>query len=169
MVATGARILVVLAAVAFLGVTGGTQARRGAPPTRVVVEGRAGEAVVLDYDPAAMAAPSLMAEVYVDVRRRGVDATEAVRLRSRDEALRRLDPGANLVPWPPVSIDPTSGRAGTAVTITMATGPNVQFDAQTTATWQGRFVPLVGDPSPIFQVTYNAAQFREFSAGQRGS
>src|SRR5690606_10980008 len=41
-----------------------------------------------------------------------------------------------------------------------------QFDAQTTATYQCKFTPLVGPASPTFQVTWNAAQFREISQSQ---
>lgn len=247
MVTTGARILVVLAVLALLGFPGGAETGRRGPPIEVAIEGRVGQTLVLDYDPAtvtvwrdaartdiaplgasiaelggqlrgdvdgdgeltlgdflavqsafgaregddgyraacdldndgrvdiadvqlltqAMAAPVMLCKVYVDVRRRGIDPADAARLKPLDAAAVGADPGADFGPWPAVSIDPTSGRAGTAVTITMQTNPpSFQFDAQTTATYHCKFTPLVGPASQTFQVTWNAAQFREISQSQ---
>src|SRR5690606_40187276 len=54
MVTTGARFLVVLAVLALFGFPGGADSGRRGPPIEVVIEGRAGERLALEYDPAGV-------------------------------------------------------------------------------------------------------------------
>lgn len=66
-----------------------------------------------------------------------------------------------------LTVSPTSGTLGTPINLTIspATAPNV-FDNSTTASWTGRYVPMVGTPTSVFTVTFSAADVRENSASQ---
>ena len=77
----------------------------------------------------------------------------------------RADPPDEPETAPAVSISPRSGRAGTEATITLSEAAGAGFDGRTTATWRGRYVPIVGEPSRTFEVRFNARQFRETGPG----
>jgi len=66
-----------------------------------------------------------------------------------------------------VTVTPSSSRLGAPVNITVepAIYP-LAFDCRSTVTFDGRYEPLVGDPTADFQVAYNAEQVCELSAGE---
>lgn len=66
-----------------------------------------------------------------------------------------------------VSITPTSASLGKLITLTIspASPPNV-IDSTTTASWTGRYVPMVGSPTSVFSIEFSATDVRELSESQ---
>lgn len=112
------------------------------------------------------------AEEWADV----VVTSAGERAPEEQDALRG-DPDVFVAPCgaqePPLStgglmVTPRRGRLGTPVALTLtAPGGAYQFDAATTAVWEGRYLTADGtQQTPSFRVTYEAGHVREKSTSQ---